>query len=58
MIEPRKYATATAFRRALEDRLKEVSLREGPDIQRLRRQVAFDRPLARLSRRFMIFHRP
>lgn len=47
-MEPRKYATAAAFRRALEDRLKEVSLREGPDIQRLRRQVAFDRLLARL----------
>lgn len=48
MMEPRKYATAAAFRRALEDRLREVSLREGPDIQRLRRQVAFDRLLARL----------
>ncbi|MBI4678308.1 MAG: nucleotidyl transferase AbiEii/AbiGii toxin family protein [Elusimicrobia bacterium] len=32
----------------MEDRLKDVSLREGPDIQRLRRQVAFDRLLARL----------
>jgi hypothetical protein len=44
----RKYANATAFRSALEDRLKAMAHREGPDLQRLRRQVAFDRLLARL----------
>jgi Nucleotidyl transferase AbiEii toxin, Type IV TA system len=42
------YATATAFRRALEDRLKDISKKEAVDLQRLRRQVAFDRLLSRL----------
>jgi hypothetical protein len=42
------YSTAFAFRRALEDRLKAASNAEGVDLQRLRRQVAFDRLLARL----------
>lgn len=44
----RKYATSTAFRMALETRLKSVSITEGTDLQRLRRQVSFDRLLARL----------
>ncbi len=48
MIESRKYATATAFRRALEERLKQRAREEQVDLQRLRRQVAFDRLLARL----------
>jgi hypothetical protein len=43
-----RYASATAFRRALEDRLQQWSVAENLDIQRLRRQVAFDRLLARL----------
>lgn len=43
-----KYATASAFRRALEDRIKMSVKREGIDLQRLRKQVAFDRFLARL----------
>jgi len=43
-----RYASATAFRRALEDRLQQWSAAENLDIQRLRRQVAFDRLLARL----------
>lgn len=43
-----KYASATAFRKALEDRLQAISKKEGMDLQRLRRQVAFDRLLARL----------
>ena len=47
-MEPKRYATATAFRRALEDRLQDISRKEGVDLQRLRRQVAFDRLLARL----------
>ncbi|MFH1724043.1 MAG: nucleotidyl transferase AbiEii/AbiGii toxin family protein [Elusimicrobiota bacterium] len=48
MTAPRKYTTAAAFRRALEDRLKHISQAEGIDLQRLRRQVAFDRLLARI----------
>ncbi len=43
-----KYKTATAFLMALSDRLKNKSKDEKVDIQRLRRQVAFDRLLARL----------
>ncbi|MDX6769096.1 MAG: nucleotidyl transferase AbiEii/AbiGii toxin family protein [Elusimicrobiota bacterium] len=46
--EPKKYATATAFRRALEDRLLRRAKEGGGDVQRLRREVAFDRLLARL----------
>lgn len=46
--QPRKYATAAAFRVALETRLKTTSTAEGADLQRLRRQVSFDRLLARL----------
>jgi hypothetical protein len=42
------YATAGAFRRALEDRLKPIAQAEKVDVSRLRRQVAFDRLLARL----------
>jgi len=45
---PKKYATAAAFRRALEDRLQDIAGKESIDLQRLRRQVAFDRLLARL----------
>src|SRR5260370_5059785 len=45
---PKKYATAAAFRRALEDRLQDIAGKESVDLQRLRRQVAFDRVLARL----------
>jgi hypothetical protein len=47
-MEPKKYATATAFRRGLEDRLQDIAGKESVDLQRLRRQVAFDRVLARL----------
>jgi hypothetical protein len=42
------YSTAFAFRRALEDRLAASSKVEGIDLQRMRRQVAFDRLLVRL----------
>jgi len=45
--EPRQYATAAAFRIALETRLKMTAQTEGIDLQRLRRQVSFDRLLAR-----------
>jgi hypothetical protein len=48
MAIPRTYATAGAFRRALEERLKSMSQTEQIDINRLRRQVSFDRLLARL----------
>ncbi|HKW35633.1 MAG TPA: nucleotidyl transferase AbiEii/AbiGii toxin family protein [Candidatus Acidoferrum sp.] len=47
-MKPKKYATAAAFRRALEDRLQDIAGKESVDLQRLRRQVAFDRLLARL----------
>jgi Nucleotidyl transferase AbiEii toxin, Type IV TA system len=50
MASPRKYSTAGAFRRALEERLKRASLTEQIDLNRLRRQVSFDRLLARLFR--------
>ena len=48
MTGDRKYATGVALRTALEERLKRISRDEGLDLQRLRRQVAFDRFLARL----------
>ena len=47
-MEPKRYATAKAFRRALENRLQDIAGKESVDLQRLRRQVAFDRLLARL----------
>jgi hypothetical protein len=48
MTEHRKYATAGSFRRALEERLKRISHTDQIDINRLRRQISFDRLLARL----------
>jgi hypothetical protein len=48
MKPPHRYATAAAFRIALEARLKSLAQAEGVDLQRLRRQVSFDRLLARL----------
>jgi hypothetical protein len=42
------YLTAAAFRQALETRLKREAARTGVDVQRLRRQVAFDRLLSRV----------
>ena len=48
MVTPRHYATAGALRAALETRLLERSRRDDVDLQRLRRQVAFDRLLARM----------
>lgn len=47
-MDKKTYATPTAFRRALEDRLKQKAKTEGLDLQRLMREVAFDRLLARL----------
>ena len=48
MKPARKYASAAAFRIALETRLKKSAMEEGVDLQRVRRQVAFDRLLCRL----------
>jgi len=48
MTGDRKYATGVALRTALEERPKRISREEGLDLQRLRRQIAFDRFLARL----------
>ncbi|MDE2425922.1 MAG: nucleotidyl transferase AbiEii/AbiGii toxin family protein [Elusimicrobia bacterium] len=51
MDKPRKYATAVAFRSALEDRLKSIAVKEGIALERARREVSFDRLLARLFAR-------
>jgi Nucleotidyl transferase AbiEii toxin, Type IV TA system len=45
--QPRQYATAAAFRAALETRLNAIATAEKVDLQRLRRQISFDRLLAR-----------
>jgi Nucleotidyl transferase AbiEii toxin, Type IV TA system len=50
MDAPGAYATAAAFRKALEERLKRISETEQVDINGLRRQLSFDRLLARLFR--------
>lgn len=46
--EAAKYASAGALRRALEDRLRQTATTANIDLAHLRRQVAFDRLLARL----------
>lgn len=48
-MKPR-YATPAALRAALESRLNSRAAAEGLDVNRLRRQVAFDRLLCRLFR--------
>jgi hypothetical protein len=48
MPPPRTYTTARAFRQALEERLKRASLTDRIEPNRLRRQLSFDRLLARL----------
>ena len=48
MNETKQYKTAGGFRTALETRLQARAREEKTDLQRLRRQVAFDRLLARL----------
>jgi hypothetical protein len=48
MTDKGKYATGAALRAGLEERLKQIAKTEGTELQRLRRQVAFDRFLARL----------
>jgi hypothetical protein len=46
-----KYKTSAAFRRALEERLRQQSLEGGQPLTRLRKMVAFDRFLARLAKK-------
>ena len=46
-----RYKTAVAFRRALEERLRQQSLEGGQPLARLRKMVAFDRFLARLGKK-------
>jgi predicted nucleotidyltransferase component of viral defense system len=48
MPQAKSYKTAGAFRTALETRLQTRARATGTDLQRLRRQVAFDRFLARM----------
>lgn len=45
----RRYATAFSFRQAIESRLNAAAIASGTDPGRLRRQVAFERLLARLA---------
>ncbi|MCJ7533460.1 MAG: nucleotidyl transferase AbiEii/AbiGii toxin family protein [Anaerolineales bacterium] len=45
-----KYSSGSDFRRALEDRLRTISIQSGAPLVRLRKMVAFDRFLARLLR--------
>lgn len=45
---PGKYATAQAFRSALDSKLRQQSLHDGTNLQRLQRRLAFERCLARL----------
>ncbi len=51
MAKTKSYATATAFRRAVEDRLRLIAEKDKLSIERLRRELAFDRLLARLFAR-------
>ena len=44
-----QYQSATDFRKSLEARLKRLATATGQDLQRVRRKVAFDRLLARIS---------
>jgi len=48
MKPPQIYKTATAFRRAIEDRFRNINHKDNTPLDRLRRWVAFDRFLARL----------
>lgn len=50
-IDSKKYEDANAFRRALEDRLKNIAREQSIPLDRLRRRITFDRFLARLFNR-------
>ena len=43
-----RYASAVAFRRALEDRLKVLAIADPTRLARDRKRIAFDRLLARM----------
>lgn len=43
-----RFKTAADFRKSLENRLKNMAIEKGENLQRLRRKVAFDRLLARI----------
>lgn len=47
-IDSKKYEDANAFRKALEDRLKNIAREQAIPLDRLRRRITFDRFLARL----------
>jgi hypothetical protein len=47
-MPPRVYASASAFRTAVETRLMQIAEKEGQEIMRLRRQLTFDRFLCRI----------
>jgi hypothetical protein len=47
-VDSKKYEDANAFRRALEDRLKNIAREQSVPLDRLRRRITFDRFLARL----------
>lgn len=47
-MNARSYSSASAFRTALETRLNGLAKQQGIDVQRLRRQLSFDRFLARV----------
>lgn len=48
MAEIKKYSTAGAFRTSLEERLRKIAQQEQSQVQKVQRQIAFDRLLARL----------
>ena|SRR5215831_3833827 len=50
MTPHKTYRSAADFRRSLEDRLRDIARKEAVDLQRIRREVAFDRLLVRLFR--------
>ena len=45
-----KYTTGSAFRQALEERIKDIHSESNIPIVRLRKQIAFERFIARLIR--------
>jgi hypothetical protein len=50
--QPRTYATPAAFKRALEDRLRDEALQTRTSLVRLRQLFVFDRLLGRIDREF------
>lgn len=50
-IDSKRYEDANAFRRALEDRLKNIAREQSIPLDRLRRRITFDRFLAHLFNR-------